>query len=214
MDDVKERPYVSPLREAQAARTRLAVIDAARHLFLEQGYASTTVDQIAKLAGVSKPTVFSSVGSKAAIFKAVRDVAMAGDDGPAPVLDRPSVDRARKAASAEEAIHALASHISALQKRYGLIDAVLSGAAACGDPELLELWETAEAQRRTGAGFLIEIVAAKGRLSVDPEEAADRLSTFMAPDNYRRLVRAGRWSDDDYREWLAHTLTHQLLLSS
>jgi AcrR family transcriptional regulator len=39
-------------------------------------------------AGVSKPTVFTAVGNKAALLSAVRDVAMAGDDLRVAVADR------------------------------------------------------------------------------------------------------------------------------
>ncbi len=62
-----------------AARTRQAVLDAARELFAAQGYTATTIEQIARRAGVSKPTVFAAVGSKQAILKQLRDIALAGD---------------------------------------------------------------------------------------------------------------------------------------
>src|SRR3954468_19608326 len=91
MSDVKraERPYVSPLRAQQADVTRRAVLDAARELFIGQGYGATTVDQIAALAGVSKPTVFTAVGNRQTVLSAVRDVAMAGDDDDIAVEQRP-----------------------------------------------------------------------------------------------------------------------------
>ena len=90
MTDVKpSRSYSSPARERQAAGTRAAVLAAARELFVEQGYGATTVDQIAARAGVSKPTVFSAVGSKQTVLSVVRDVAMAGDDEAVAVSDRP-----------------------------------------------------------------------------------------------------------------------------
>ena len=83
------RAYVSTLRREGAARTRQAVLDAARELFTAQGYTATTVDEIAGRAGVSKPTVFAAAGSKPAILKQLRDIALAGDDEPVPVAQRP-----------------------------------------------------------------------------------------------------------------------------
>src|SRR5919108_2114378 len=82
------RRYASPLRRAGAARPRQAVLDAARELFTAQGYTATTVDEIARRAGVSKPTVFAAAGSKQAILKQLRDIAIAGDDEPVPVAQR------------------------------------------------------------------------------------------------------------------------------
>ena len=48
----------------------------------------TTVDQIAERAGVSKPTVFASAGSKRSLLKDLYDLAVAGDDQPVPVAER------------------------------------------------------------------------------------------------------------------------------
>ena len=70
-------------------RTRQAVLDAARELFTAQGYTATTVDEVAGHAGVSKPTVFAAAGSKQAILKQLRDIALAGDDEAVPVAQRP-----------------------------------------------------------------------------------------------------------------------------
>src|SRR6478752_4263431 len=91
MDEVNPpRRYSSPLREQQAATTRLAVLDAARALFVERGYGATTIEQVAATAGVSKPTVFTAVGNKQALLRAVRDVAIAGDDDQVPITGRPA----------------------------------------------------------------------------------------------------------------------------
>ena len=68
---------------------RAAILATGRGPFLERGYTATTIDEIAAAAGVSKLTVFTAVGNKAQLLKAARDVAMAGDDGPAPVARRP-----------------------------------------------------------------------------------------------------------------------------
>ena len=46
------------IREAQKALTRQRIVDAARHLFYEQGFYSTSVDQIAIEAGASRPTFY------------------------------------------------------------------------------------------------------------------------------------------------------------
>jgi hypothetical protein len=52
-------------------RTREAVIAAAHAVFVEQGYASATIEQIAHRAGVSRPTVFG-VGTKAQLLALAR----------------------------------------------------------------------------------------------------------------------------------------------
>jgi AcrR family transcriptional regulator len=210
--DVKPRTYRSPRRQEQARQTRAAILAAARERFLERGYSATTIDEIAAAAGVSKPTVFTAVGNKAQLLKAVRDVAMAGDDDPVPVAQRPTVQHARDAQTAEAALRLIAAHISGLSGRYARIDEVLRGAAA-GEPELAELWETSERQRRVGAGILLGIIRGKGPLrpGLDPQRGEDILSNYMAPDVYLRLVYRLGWTAEDFQRWLEATLAWQLL---
>lgn len=50
---------------------REVIVDAATEAFLVAGYGAVSMDQIAKAAGVSKQTVYSHFGSKAALFGAV-----------------------------------------------------------------------------------------------------------------------------------------------
>ena len=85
------RPYRSTLREEQARATRRAIVEAGAALFVERGFAGTTVDAIAERAGVSRKTVFTSVGGKVAVLKDAFDWALAGDDEPVPLGDRPAV---------------------------------------------------------------------------------------------------------------------------
>lgn len=60
-------------RAAQAERTRRAVLDAARRLFAEQGFAATSLQQIADAMGVRKANVYYYFRSKAALLEALLD---------------------------------------------------------------------------------------------------------------------------------------------
>ena len=62
--DVK-RVYESPLRKAQAAATRRAIIDAASGLFIERGYVATSIEAIAEAAGVSRQAAYRVRGDPA-----------------------------------------------------------------------------------------------------------------------------------------------------
>ena len=203
MADVKreERSYSSPLRAQQAEATRRAVLDAARELFVAQGYGATTLDQIAARAGVSKPTVFSAVGNKQTVLSAVRDVAMAGDDEKLSMVERPLAEQIRHEPDARRAVQLLAGLFTGIGRRYARVDEVLRGAAHSGEPGLRELWQTSEDQRLTGARIWATALAGKGRFrdGVDVDTATDVLWLYMAPDQYHRLVHVRGWSDERFQ---------------
>jgi AcrR family transcriptional regulator len=209
------RNYSSPLRERQAGVTRRAVLDAARELFIAQGYGATTVEQIAQRAGVSKPTVFSAVGSKQMVLRAVRDTAIAGDDAPVPVARRPATGRIRAEPDQRRAVQLLARHLTGVASRYAQIHEVLHAAADGGDHDLRELWQTEEDQRLTGARFWVDVLAAKGPLrpGLRHDDAVDVMWLLMSPDNYYRLGHQRQWTTARYQRWLAATIT-QLLFAS
>ena len=67
---------------------RAAILESAHRRFLEQGYAATTVGEVAGDAGVSVETIYKAFANKAGLLKAVFDVSVAGDDDPVPMAER------------------------------------------------------------------------------------------------------------------------------
>lgn len=192
-------------REASARETRRAVVAAATELFVELGWAGTTVDQVAARAGVSRPTVFA-VGSKAALLSLARDVAMAGDK-PVAVAERDSAQQVLAEGDPHRCCRLLAAHVAGVQERYGPLDEVLHRAAGAA-PELAERWRASEGQRRRGAELFVGHLRTRAPVR---EEAVDVLWLLMAPDLRTRLVRDAGWSDDAYVDWLAATVERLLL---
>jgi TetR/AcrR family transcriptional repressor of mexJK operon len=54
--------------DPRVVRTRAAAVDAARTLFLQQGYAGTTMEEIAALAGLTKRTLYNNYADKHTLF--------------------------------------------------------------------------------------------------------------------------------------------------
>ena len=71
---------------AELDRRKALVMDVATELFVERGYAATSLVDIARGAGVATRTLYQHFGDKEAIF---REVIFARDEGAA--LERPSV---------------------------------------------------------------------------------------------------------------------------
>ena len=84
----KRRRYDSSRRRAAARETRRAILDAARALFLDHGYARTTITAIAQAAAVSVETIYISVGPKAAVVRYLVETALSGADEPVPAEER------------------------------------------------------------------------------------------------------------------------------
>ena len=94
-DHVKpqKRAYRPVKRAEQVAQTRREIIASAGALFRARGYAAVSMPVIAAEAGVAVETIYRAFGSKAGLFKAVIDAAVAGGVARAevPVEERPAI---------------------------------------------------------------------------------------------------------------------------
>jgi AcrR family transcriptional regulator len=129
-DRVKRRRYESPRRREAAERTREAIIGAARTLFLDRGYALTTLEQVAEQAGVSTPTVYATFGNKRELLFAVAQTARRGDAGPTPLLERPEIKQAHAERDPERQIALVAAQVRRMRERTGPIARVIKLAGA------------------------------------------------------------------------------------
>ncbi|MGA9343817.1 MAG: helix-turn-helix domain-containing protein, partial [Nocardioidaceae bacterium] len=123
------RPYRSTLRENQARATRRAVVDAARDLFVELGWSRTTIDAVADRAEVSRKTVFTSVGGKAALLRLALDWALVGDDEPVALEDRQVIADLEQLTEPRELVARWARFVAELEERAAPLAAVLVVAA-------------------------------------------------------------------------------------
>src|SRR5918911_3920091 len=96
-DDVKSERPAPGLSAQRVARTEAELMDAAHDLFLEQGYVSTTLAQVAQRAGLAARTVYVRFGTKAALFTRVVDGALVGDAEPVDLAHRPATMQAMTA---------------------------------------------------------------------------------------------------------------------
>jgi TetR/AcrR family transcriptional regulator, mexJK operon transcriptional repressor len=63
--------------DPRVVRSRAAVVEAARALFLRKGYASTTMEEIAAAAGLTKRTLYNNYPDKEALFTQIVTEVMA-----------------------------------------------------------------------------------------------------------------------------------------
>ena len=196
---VQRRPYRSNLREEQARTTRRAVVRAARDLFVERGWQGTTIDAVAERAGVSRKTVFTSVGGKPALIKLAWDWALAGDDVPVVLDDRPVVRQMLAETNPRTVVAEWARLVCTIASRLAPLYGVLQNAAEA-DPEVAEVHATSERNRLGAARAFVSHLDEIGglRAGLDVDQAMEAAAVLMDPMPYRRLVADAGWRFDDY----------------
>jgi AcrR family transcriptional regulator len=192
--------YHSPLRTRQAAQTRQAVLAAATRLFAARGWAGTTLAAVAAEAGTAVETVYAGFGSKSGLLTAAIDAAIAGDDEPVPLAERPRYAR-MGTGSRRERLSAAANliapaHVRSVPLLRALQEAAASDEAAAGR------WARYEADRRA------EIVHGLGLIL--GHRPADRLAdsawAIASPEVFAKLVIDRGWPATRYERWLADTV--------
>lgn len=209
--DVKRRTYDSPRRREQAAATRLAILQAAEHLFEERGYVGTSVAEIADEAGVALKTVYAVFGTKAEVLRALWNLRMRGDEDPVPIPERQSYRDTVAEPSPRRRLARVARNVRLIRERTGALPEIVR-VAAPADEQIAVLWERFERDLyEKGMRGIAESLERDGVLSADVETATDILWTLTHPDLYRLLVRRRGWSADRYETWLADAMRSQLL---
>ena len=199
-------------RQQKARQTRRRILAAATELFTRQGYTATTIQQVAEQADVAWQTVYSVFGTKAAILSAAFDVAVAGDDEPIPVAERPFVQAIRDAADPREKAGIFARHLcESAQRTSGVVSVIES--AASTDPEIAALWLQLRDQGLRGMTLAAKGFQEQGALrpGLTIARAADILWFYLGPWSYRVLVTERGWTLDEYEAWLAGTLYTQVM---
>jgi AcrR family transcriptional regulator len=212
--DVKRRrPDDGQDRQARTRLARAAVIEAARALFLERGYAATTVQDISDRSNVPPATVYRLFETKLGILKALLDVLIAGDDEAVPLPDRPHVRAVVADPDPRKQLAAFAGITCGIMARTEPVYRILVSAAG-SDPEAAALLAEQTRHRQAGQGQIARLLAREGALrpKLREREAADIIHALMSPEVYRLLVGDGGWSPGRYERWLGGVLMDQLLL--
>ena len=207
---VKRRYDASKRREA-AARTRRAILDAAKELFTVRGYAATPMTAIAQRAGVALDTVYAAAGRKPELARLLIETAISGASQPVPAEERDYVQAIRAAADAETKIAIYASAMRAIAGRLAPVLSIIQQAAPA-EPELAVLWTEIAQRRAANMRRFAADLAAVASLRVDPGDAADIIWATNAPELYQLLVSQRGWSPERYEHFLADTW-HRLLLA-
>jgi TetR/AcrR family transcriptional regulator, regulator of autoinduction and epiphytic fitness len=206
------RPYEGAARQARTRRTRAAVVEAARSLFVERGYAATTIEAISDRSDTPQATVYRLFASKLGILKAVLDVSVGGDDQAVAMADRPQVRALLSDEDPKNQLAGFAALLREIMARVGSVHRILADAARSDEDAALLLAEIAR-QRHEGQRRITRSLAHSGALrpGLRERDAADIIHALASPEVYGLLVFDRGWSGERYEKWLRALLTDQLL---
>ena len=211
--DVKpHRPDGGAARQARTRRTRGAVIEAARVLFLERGYAATTVEAISDHSDTPQATVYRLFSSKLGILKAVLDVSVGGDDDAIAMVDRPQVRALLSDPDPSNQLAGFAALLRDLMGRTAPVHRILAEAARSDEDAASLLAEFARQREEGQHGIARSLARSRAlRPGLRERDAADIIHALASPEVYGLLVFDRRWSAVRYEAWLTAILIDQLL---
>jgi AcrR family transcriptional regulator len=210
-DPVKGRTQAGRRREARARQTRQRIVDASLELFLRHGYAATTVEAIARRAGVAPATIYQAFGTKQAILASGLDVTVAGDATPVAVLDRDWVKAAAAETESGRRLATVVGHACEIAARTASIKEVVRDAAAI-EPAVRELIEQDTQRRYLTQQALVDLLIEQRplRAGVDRQRAVDVFFALVNSQTYQLLVKQLGWSILQWRQWLIYLLDREL----
>ena len=197
------RTYSSPLRVGQAVATRRRVLAAAWELFTTRGFAATTVGRVAALAEVSVDTLYTTVGRKPDLLRAVVESAISGTDDTVPAEQRDYVNHIRAASGATEKITIYADAVAAMSPRIAPIFVALRDAAQT-DPDCAALFTEITNRRAANMLRLAADLRSTGELRPELSDryVADVVWATAGFEHYMQLVAGREWTPEKFGEYL------------
>jgi AcrR family transcriptional regulator len=200
-----KRAYRTGLRQEQAQATKSRILDAASRLFVENGYGSVTVEDIAREAGVAHQTVYAVFRTKLAVAQAIIWSSFQTEG-----IDQ-LMAQARESGDLEVRIRYGTQIARRLNERFATIVRFMRES---GDPALLAEYHKIEGLRfEQIRAQLAPVLKANGRLrrGISPAEALSSIWAMTGTDLYNQLVSGRRWTPSRYEEWLKDALVDILL---
>jgi TetR/AcrR family transcriptional regulator, regulator of autoinduction and epiphytic fitness len=207
-----KRAYDAPRRAASAARTREAIVTAAKDAFERLGWSGATMRGIAGQAGVSVKTVEALYRTKAELLKTAIDYAIAGDLRPIPILGRESVAAMSAAPDAPTVLDLHARHARSISQRAASILWVAEQASPA-HPEVARLWAQSIDNRRTGAQWAAATLLTKPGVPphVSQRYAEDVFWIAIDFGTYRSLTLGRGLSPAGFETWIRNYYRKMLL---
>ena len=208
-----KRAYDSTRRQAQADETRRHILEAARKLFLERGYAGATAEAIAAEAGVALQTVYAIFKNKRKILVSLMNVSSpTGDEDHVPITERSGPQAVAREPDQRRQLQMFAEIVAYNLDQVAVIAKILVDAAKT-EVEIDRILQKLSKQRLEHMTFAVRQIAAHGpfRENMAESSATDTVWTLTSPEVFLLLTQDRGWSKEQYAQWLGNILIRTLL---
>lgn len=206
MKRAKKRSYHSATRDAQAAKTRSSILEAAKKLFQTKGFDRVTIHMLAQVAEVSMPTIYALFKSKRGVLQSLIDEALPPEQFAA------LVDESMREKSPKQHLRTTAKLARQIYDAERELMDILRGASVLA-PEFKELEQEKEMRRYERQGEYVRKMMEEKSLAkgLTLQKARDILWAMTGRDMYRMLVIEKSWTSEAYEKWLFELLVKSLL---
>jgi AcrR family transcriptional regulator len=208
-----KRTYDSSRRQAQANETRRHILEAARKLFIERGYAGATAEAIAAEAGVAAQTIYAIFKNKKRILVSLMNVSPAtGVEDHTPMAERDGVQAVSQERDRRRQLQMFAQVVANNLDQVSAVFEIMADAARM-EPDLDRIIQKLNKQRLENMRFAVQQFAMNGpfRDNMDETYARDTVWTLTSSEVFLLLRRDSGWSKEKYAQWLADMLMRALL---
>jgi AcrR family transcriptional regulator len=170
------------------------------------------MEAIADAAGSSVESVYLMFKSKASLLARVVDVALAGDEAPVALADRPMFQEVRDERDQRRQVALLARNARIVLERSGALQWSLITATG-HEPEVADLVERYQRRRLETQTEFVRWIAANGPLApgVSVAHGGQILWTLVSPEVHHMLRGLLAYSADKFEAWLRRMMEVALL---
>jgi AcrR family transcriptional regulator len=167
---------------------------------------------IAAEAGVALKTVYVAFETKGGLLRALWHLLLRGDEGDAPMGQRPWYLELLEERDPERQLRLMARASRVVKLRAGALMEVIRSAAPA-DPDIDALWKRIQSEFYAIQRRIVESLDEKEALrpGLDVDRATDLMWTLNHPNLWQLLVGERGWTPEQYEEWFGDAVCSQLL---
>ncbi|MBM9618458.1 TetR/AcrR family transcriptional regulator [Streptomyces zhihengii] len=200
------------VKRTRAQLTRQRILDAAMQLFSDHGYVATTIESIARHAGVAVQTVYFAFGNKQRLLGHLVDLHLPCTEGPEGLTSFTRVAEALAVRDPRQQMRHLAQLMSTVNAQAApLLEVLRNAAVTYGDG--MEEWQVNRSRRRTLHGHFVDSLAERRvlREGLGHERALDICGALLGPELYHLLATERNWTREQWEDWAYDSLCCHLI---